>query len=199
LAAGSDERVEQPRRQAGAQSPAANRVDVDPVSLQPVRWRAVALEDLGLDARSEQPWASVSPLIAPPITTMKQRRDRLGLNRTDLRCLGVLAAGGLTAGQFGHAAGLSPGAATTAVDRLVRTGYARRVRDAGDRRQVTVEPTAAARAAFEQVWGPIGSEARRRLSRRTSEELTLIRKFLAEGRQLQTRHAERIKGDDSRS
>jgi DNA-binding MarR family transcriptional regulator len=121
---------------------------------------------------------------------------RLGLNRTDLRCLGVLAAGALTAGRLADAAGLSPGAATTAVDRLVRAGYARRTRDAGDRRQVTIEPTAAARRAFDEIWGPIGKEAQRRLSRRTNEELTVISDFLAEGRQLQARHAQRIKAAD---
>jgi DNA-binding MarR family transcriptional regulator len=119
---------------------------------------------------------------------------QLGLNRTDLRCLGVLAAQAVTAGQLADAAGLSPGAATTAVDRLVRAGYARRIRDTSDRRRVTIEPTAAARAAFDEIWGPIGKEARRRLSRRTNEELRLLRAFLDEGRQLQTRHAQRIKG-----
>lgn len=121
---------------------------------------------------------------------------RLNLNRTDLRCLGALVAGALTAGQLAHVAGLSPGAATTAVDRLVRAGYARRIRDASDRRQVTIEPTPAARAAVDEIWGPIGNEARRRLSRRTNEELTMIRDFLAEGRELQARHAQRIKDAD---
>lgn len=121
---------------------------------------------------------------------------RLGLNRTDLRCLGALAAGALTAGQLAHVVGLSPGAATTAVDRLVRAGYARRIRDASDRRQVTIELTPEARTASDQIWGPIGNEARRRLSRRTNEGLTQIRDFLAEGRELQTRHAQRIKATD---
>jgi DNA-binding MarR family transcriptional regulator len=121
---------------------------------------------------------------------------RLGINRTDLRCLGALAAGGVTAGQLANTVGLSPGAATTAVDRLVRAGYARRIRDAGDRRQVIIEPTRAARATVDRIWGPIGAEARRRLSRRANDELTLIRDFLAEGSQLQTRHAQRIKDAD---
>src|SRR6266545_3110812 len=67
---------------------------------------------------------------------------RLGLNRTDLRCLGILTRFGPTsAGQLAFAAGLSPGAATTAVDRLVRAGYAQRVHDEQDRRRVTVQAT----------------------------------------------------------
>ena len=60
---------------------------------------------------------------------------RLGINRTDLRCLGLLwGHGRLSAGQLAQQAGLSPGATTTALDRLERAGYARRVRDPDDRR-----------------------------------------------------------------
>jgi DNA-binding MarR family transcriptional regulator len=119
---------------------------------------------------------------------------RLGLNRTDLRCLGLLTrTGAMAAGRLADAAGLSPGATTTAVDRLIRAGYARRNRDTGDRRRVTVEPTPAAQTAAEEIWGPIGAEAQQRLSRRSIGELTLIRDFLAEGHEMQTRHAERVR------
>jgi DNA-binding MarR family transcriptional regulator len=105
-------------------------------------------------------------------------------------------AGAMTAGRLAATAGLSPGATTTVVDRLVRAGYAERVRDVGDRRRVTIEPTSAAGAAIEQIWAPIGAEAQRRLSDRTIEELTTIRDFLVEGCQMQTRHAQRITGKD---
>jgi DNA-binding MarR family transcriptional regulator len=122
---------------------------------------------------------------------------RLGVNRTDLRCLGILGrTGAMTAGQLAQAAGLSPGATTTAVDRLVRAGYARRIRDVGDRRRVTIEPTPAAQTASDKVWGPIGNEARQRLARRNNDELTLIRDFLAEGYRLQASHAQRIRTAD---
>jgi hypothetical protein len=77
-----------------------------------------------------------------------------------------------------------------------RVEQSRRIHDAGDRRQVIIEPTSAARATVDRIWGPIGTEARRRLSRRASDELTLIRDFLAEGSELQTRHAQRIKDAD---
>jgi DNA-binding MarR family transcriptional regulator len=118
----------------------------------------------------------------------------LGLNRTDLRCLGILGRGGpMTAGQLAKAAGLSPGAATTAVDRLARAGYARRIRDIGDRRRVTVEPTPAARRAVERIWGPIGQESYERLAKRTAAELDAIHTFLEEGTSMQGRHAERIR------
>lgn len=123
---------------------------------------------------------------------------RLGVNRTDLRCLGILSrAGAMSAGELAQAAGLSPAATTTAVDRLIRAGYAQRIRDVGDRRRVTVEATPAAHTASTQIWGPIGAEAHQRLSRRTIEELTLIRDFLIEGCQMQDRHTERIATDSS--
>src|SRR3954471_7460715 len=68
--------------------------------------------------------------------------ELLGINRTDARCIDiVLLRGRLTAGELASAAGLSPGAVTTALDRLERAGFARRARDPDDRRRVLVEPT----------------------------------------------------------
>lgn len=120
--------------------------------------------------------------------------ERLGLNRTDLRCLDCLArASAMTAGQLAAAVGLSSGAATTAVDRLVRAGYAERVRDEEDRRTVTVRPTPLALARSDEIWGPIGRESFQRLSRRTDSELRVILDFLTEGRQLQIDHTTRIR------
>jgi len=124
--------------------------------------------------------------------------QRLGLNRTDLRCLGVLCrAGAMTAGQLAAAAGLSPGATTTAVDRLARADYARRVRDDHDRRRVTVQATSAAHARSAEIWGPIGQESHQRLARRTDAQLRSIRDFLEEGRQLQLEQAERIRTESA--
>ena len=49
--------------------------------------------------------------------------------------------GAVPAGRLAQVTGLSTGAMTTALDRLERSGYARRVRDAGDRRRVLVQLT----------------------------------------------------------
>jgi DNA-binding MarR family transcriptional regulator len=68
--------------------------------------------------------------------------DALGMNRTDMRCIDVLQREGpVTAGRLAEATGLTTGAMTTALDRLERAGYARRTRDAADRRRVVVELT----------------------------------------------------------
>src|SRR6266849_3407784 len=72
--------------------------------------------------------------------------DTLGLNRTDMRCIDILEREGrLTAGRLADRTGLTSGAVTTVIDRLEAAGYARRVRDTGDRRRVYVEITEGAR------------------------------------------------------
>jgi DNA-binding MarR family transcriptional regulator len=140
------------------------------------------------------------------VATFQEATDRvdeaaataLGVNRTDLRCLGILGrVGPMMAGELARTAGLSPGATTTAVDRLARAGLARRLSDPADRRRVVIEQTPTGRSAVEEIWGPIGAEAQRRLSRRTVEDLEVIRAFLDEGRQIQQRHAERIGRPDA--
>lgn len=119
---------------------------------------------------------------------------RLGLNRTDLRCLGILTrTGAMTAGQLASAAGLSPGAATTVVDRLTHAGYAQRIRDQEDRRRVFVEATPAAHTRAHEIWGPIAQESHQRLSARSDTQLRVILGFLEEGRLLQVEHAARIR------
>jgi DNA-binding MarR family transcriptional regulator len=64
----------------------------------------------------------------------------VGLNSTDLECLDLLEmAGPITAGRLAEHAGLTTGAMTAVIDRLERAGFARRLRDAEDRRCVRVE------------------------------------------------------------
>jgi len=118
---------------------------------------------------------------------------RLGVNRTDLRCLGILfARAPITAGELATASGLTPGAFTIALDRLERAGYARRVRDAVDRRRVLVELTPKAHRAIQEIWDPIGQEAQAELATYTTKQLHLLRDFLQRGIDLQLRHATRI-------
>jgi DNA-binding MarR family transcriptional regulator len=64
----------------------------------------------------------------------------VGLHSTDLECLDLLEmAGPTTAGRLAEHAGLTTGAMTAVIDRLERAGFARRLRDAEDRRCVRVE------------------------------------------------------------
>ena len=79
-----------------------------------------------------------------------------GLNRTDLRCLGILyRRGRVTAGELAEEAGLTPGAITTALDRMEKGGYANRASDPEDRRRVLVLSTVAAREVGARVYGEV--------------------------------------------
>jgi DNA-binding MarR family transcriptional regulator len=120
---------------------------------------------------------------------------RLGVNRTDLRVLDVLfRRGPLTAGQLAEACDLSPGAMTTAIDRVERAGYARRIRDLPDRRSVRVEATPRLRRLAARLYGPIGDAGMARLRRYEDAELALLLAFLEDGIRLQESQAARIRG-----
>ncbi|WP_330183920.1 MarR family transcriptional regulator [Nocardia sp. NBC_01503] len=65
--------------------------------------------------------------------------DRLGLHVTDLRCLNLLRLDGpATAGELAQRTGLTTGAITRMIDRLLKAGYVRREHDEQDRRRVIV-------------------------------------------------------------
>ncbi|MFD9337152.1 MarR family transcriptional regulator [Streptomyces sp. NPDC060028] len=88
----------------------------------------------------------------------------LGLNVTDLTCLGhVLGAGDtpLTAGELAELTNLTTGAVTGVLNRLERAGYASRRADPADRRRVRVvaDPDAAARifAVYEPFYARLGA------------------------------------------
>nr|WP_260408141.1 MarR family transcriptional regulator [Planomonospora venezuelensis] len=85
--------------------------------------------------------------------------DRLGVNVTDLTCLGFIleaAEDPITAGRLAERAGLTTGAVTGVVNRLEKAGYVRRLSDSDDRRRIRIVPEgdAAARvtAAYEPVY-----------------------------------------------
>ncbi len=104
---------------------------------------------------------------------------RLGLNRTDLRCLDVvLGDGPLPAGQLSVALKLSPAATTTVIDRLERAGLVSRTRDPGNRRLVLVVSTETARAAEAELFAPVGQAGTHALTRYNHDQLTVILDFL---------------------
>ncbi len=104
---------------------------------------------------------------------------QFGLNRTDLRCLGILyRRGRVTAGELADESGLTPGAITTVLDRLERSGYANRVADPADRRRVLVVSTVATREIGARIQGEVEYATRALLEGRVAGELTVIRDYL---------------------
>ncbi|MFC8176891.1 MarR family winged helix-turn-helix transcriptional regulator [Streptomyces sp. NPDC013012] len=96
--------------------------------------------------------------IALGIVAQHHMAQRLGLNVTDLTCLGfVLEAEGagesVTAGDLAQRANLTTGAITGVINRLERAGYARRENDPNDRRRVYVVSDASASARLFEAYG----------------------------------------------
>ena len=126
--------------------------------------------------------------------------QRMGLNRTDLRCVGRLFFGGpATAKDLAAATRLTAGALTTVLDRLERAGYTRRVEDPADRRRVRVELTPTALDLIDQVWGLLGQQAQDALRRYSPAHLRIIRDFLDQAIDTQLTHAARIRATNRRA
>lgn len=119
--------------------------------------------------------------------------DAIGLNRTDMRCVDVLQREGrITAGQLAEATGLTTGAMTTAIDRLERLGYARRVRDLGDRRRVLVEVTPRANEEVGRFYTEHAAMGERLYDQYSTDELELLLSFVRAGREFNEQHAGRL-------
>jgi DNA-binding MarR family transcriptional regulator len=122
--------------------------------------------------------------------------DLLGVNRTDARCMDVLhERGPLSAGELAEAAGLSPGAVTTVIDRLERAGYAQRLRDAHDRRRVLVEVTALTRERAEHIYGPLLERSGPLFRDLSEQHLRLVRRFLEHAGELQRSRAKELESE----
>jgi DNA-binding MarR family transcriptional regulator len=100
----------------------------------------------------------------------------------------------MTAGRLAELSGLTTAAVTSVLDRLERAGYARRVRDQEDRRQVIVEVTPLLLERAGLIWGPLGDEAKAALARMSVEELQSLTDFFHFGIELNEKHVERVRG-----
>lgn len=104
--------------------------------------------------------------------------ERMGVNATDLECLGVIQRGPATAGQLAVATGLTTGAITGVIDRLERAGFAKRAPDETDRRKVLVKMTPEAIARAAPLFEPMRRATAQVLSHYKDDELALILDFL---------------------
>jgi DNA-binding MarR family transcriptional regulator len=124
--------------------------------------------------------------------------SRLGINRSDLRCLDLLhESGTMSAGQLAAGSGLTTGATTRMLDRLERIGYVRRLSDRSDRRRVLVELTPRARTLASELYGSFEAAATG-LSRYKPDDLVLLRDFLQGGRRLYDEQATRLETTQKR-
>jgi DNA-binding MarR family transcriptional regulator len=77
----------------------------------------------------------------------------LNVNETDFRAMEALMENGsMSAGALAKAVGVSPGAATTMIDRLVAVGHVSREQNQKDRRSVQVIPNP---ESVDSAWGAL--------------------------------------------
>jgi DNA-binding MarR family transcriptional regulator len=115
-----------------------------------------------------------------------------GLSPTDLEVLGAIQQHGpLSAGRLAELTGLSPAAVTGLIDRLERSGVARRRPDPDDRRRVLVETAPGAQRVAKQ-YGTLEQDALRVLGTRDERELATIASFLRDMYDLGVKYMTRL-------
>jgi DNA-binding MarR family transcriptional regulator len=123
--------------------------------------------------------------------------DALGLNRTDMRCTDVLdREGAVTAGRLAEATGLTTGAITTVIDRLERSGFARRRPDPADRRRVLVELTPEARDRGRRFYEGHAELADRLYRRYSEDNLELLLAFVRGSREFNEQRARELEAEN---
>jgi DNA-binding MarR family transcriptional regulator len=119
--------------------------------------------------------------------------ERLGVTSTELEVLGTLVLRGpLSAGDLARRTGLTSGAVTRLIDRLVERGSVRRLADEEDRRRVLVEITPGAMKICEPFYGPLAREGTTLLEGLGEKELEAILEYLRTSYELTKKHTERI-------
>ena len=95
-------------------------------------------------------------LISGSVATHEAVAERLGINSTDLRCLGIVTTEpGLTPSRLAELADLTTGAVTGVLDRLERAGFVRREADPADRRRLRVQLAAGRVAELGEYYQPL--------------------------------------------
>lgn len=122
--------------------------------------------------------------------------EHLGLGATDHKVLDfLLRTGPATAGELARITGLTTGAITGVIDRLEAAGYAKRVRDPGDRRKVLVHPTLGARGErrLGQLFASLARGVAKLAASYDDEELATIVDYLTRADALMREETAKLK------
>lgn len=123
--------------------------------------------------------------------------DRLDMTTADFACLTLLLLEGpCSAGRLAERTGLSTGAITGVVDRLVVQGRARREVDPVDRRRVMIEPVRERARDLADALAPMVADARRLHARFRRDELETVLRFIGEARQMLAQHTAQLRGGE---
>ncbi|MDH6245548.1 MarR family transcriptional regulator [Mycobacterium sp. OTB74] len=101
--------------------------------------------------------------------------DTVGLPTTDLRCLNILRQDGpTTPGKLAAATGLTTGAITRMIDRLLAAGFVQRAHDEQDRRRVLITAVPERLSEIAPHYEPIAAQFDKVTSSYTNDQLELI-------------------------
>jgi DNA-binding MarR family transcriptional regulator len=107
--------------------------------------------------------------------------EKFGLTVTDWRAWDiVLRHGPFTAGKFAQWTGLTPGAVTGLIDRLVEAGAVERVRDSQDRRKVLVRALLrpSDQQAANSLFAPLLKAAEKLYAGYSDDQLRIVADFI---------------------
>jgi DNA-binding MarR family transcriptional regulator len=106
--------------------------------------------------------------------------EKLGLNLTDFKALGLLhRRGDMTPKGLAEAMGMSAAAVTTIIDRLEEAAYVERKRGDGDRRSVSVHVTEGSGKKVERHYRSLRDLAEPSVVLYSEKDLKVIRTFLS--------------------
>jgi DNA-binding MarR family transcriptional regulator len=105
--------------------------------------------------------------------------DHLGMNLSDMLCLGILSSTGpMTLGQLASMIGLSTGSVTGLVDRLERLDLVCRERDIEDRRRIVLHLNTGRAEEIGQAFVPMLESSWQHLEQFTDDELNVIFRYI---------------------
>jgi MarR family transcriptional regulator, organic hydroperoxide resistance regulator len=120
----------------------------------------------------------VRKFIAAAILFNEKVAAEVGLNATDLQCLGLLhLQGAATPGELARCASVTTGGMTVVLDRLQRAGYVSRQPNSKDRRSSIIQPVPARMRKLEHIYRSKGETLARVLWGYREQELQLLLDF----------------------
>lgn len=120
--------------------------------------------------------------------------EKVGLNLTDYKVLGIIPPEGTPAGKIAAMTGLSTGMVTTVVDRLEQKGYVYRENDPKDRRKVIIKPNfQKVGASLGPIFQSFGQAMGKVMSGYTPDEIRVIQDYIAKSTEVFKQETQKLK------
>ncbi|MFG2951024.1 MarR family winged helix-turn-helix transcriptional regulator [Streptomyces adustus] len=155
-------------------------------------------------ATADQALYAMDRMIATAQFGQQDIARRMGLNVTDLTCLGFLieasmAGESLVAGDLAERARLTTGAVTGVLNRLEKAGYIRRTADPSDRRRVYVVMEETAQGRILEIYGPVYQRLASLFGDYGPEEIAVLTDWFTRARTMFDEALHEIRGGASTS